>query len=91
MFSWTGLLSEEVIAKMLREHVLNKWLIVLQDWLDQLLSETESLSTGIEELIQWYMGWKSIIPVEIRERPEIEEVFKWALEYLEIKVCYINN
>ena len=81
LFSWEGLLSEEVISRMLRDHVLSKWLVVLQDWLEQLLSNKESpLSAGIEELIQWYLGWRAFIPEDIRKRQEIEEVFRWALE-----------
>jgi hypothetical protein len=46
---------------------------------------------AIDEIIQWYLGWKSIIPREVRERPEVEEVFRWALEMLEIRLCFNNS
>ena len=88
LLSWHGLLPDDVLLKLLREHVLSKWLTVLQSWLDQLVSG-EDFSQGVEELIQWYLGWKRVIPKDIRERQEVEEVFRWALEVIEIR-C-INN
>jgi len=92
LFAWQGVLPDQLITQLLRDHVLTKWLTVLQDWLDQLLtSPVEDRREAVEEIIQWYLGWKSIIPGEIRERPEVEEVFRWALEMLEIRLCFNNS
>ena len=92
LFAWQGILPDQLITQLLRDHVLAKWLIVLHDWLDQLLTyPLEDRREAIDEIIQWYLGWKSIIPREVRERPEVEEVFRWALEMLEIRLCFNNS
>ena len=92
LFAWQGILPDQIITQLLRDQVLAKWLTVLQDWLDQLLTcPREDMREAIDEIIQWYLGWKSIIPREVRERPEVEEVFRWALEMLEIRLCFNNS
>ena len=92
LFAWQGVLPDQLIAQLLRDHVLTKWLTVLKDWLDQLLtSPEEDRRETVDEIIQWYLWWKSIVPEEVRERPEVEEVFRWALEMLEIRLCFNNK
>ena len=66
---------------MLREHVLTKWIAVLDEWLEMIdeSQENDDREQTIQEIVQWYSGWKKFIPQSILEVNLVEDVFKLAL------------
>ena len=52
----------------MRDHMLSKWIIALQIWLDQMSEmSVDDQNDTFDEIEQWYKGWKSFIPEELRE------------------------
>ncbi|TNV83389.1 hypothetical protein FGO68_gene17757 [Halteria grandinella] len=75
IFAWEGIISDKELSLLLREHVLGKWLLTLQEWLSQ-VTESEDQDQMFAEIEQYYKGWRSIIPKSIISQHNISEVFK---------------
>ena len=63
--------------------MFSKWITVLQEWLEMVENEDYD---AYEEIIQWFKGWKSFLPKQVVELPEIEEIMKIALLLIDQKV-----
>eukprot|EP00347_Sterkiella_histriomuscorum_P011312 403372932 len=97
LFEWVDIIDKRTLISLLREHVLNKWIQALEIWLQQIVSlkqqseETKEEIQGdiddvLEEIVEWYKGWKSFIPEQVRYEKEIEEVFKIAVYMIDSKL-----
>ena len=62
-----------------------RWLKTLSEWLEQIEADDQE-EQAMEEVIQWYQGWKQFIPERIRESSEIEEIMRLALEMIHNKL-----
>ena len=69
---WQNALFKTTIATLFVQNLLPKWLEILNIWIS-----TESVD--LEEVMEWYFGWKSILPSEIIKIKNVEEYFKTAL------------
>ncbi len=60
--------------------MMPRWLKTLQEWLEQIGEE------DMEEVLEWYQGWKRYMPEVVRESAEIEEIMRMALEMIQDKM-----
>ncbi len=74
------MIDEREIVQVVRTHLMPRWLKTLQEWLEQIGEE------DMEEVLEWYQGWKRYIPEVVRESAEIEEIMRMALEMIQDKM-----
>ena len=73
VFEWVGIIDQPVMVKLLRDHLFPKWLRVLEEWIGLIpsMDNEEAQEDTIEEILQWYQGWKSFIPPSLMEDHKI--------------------
>jgi biotin-(acetyl-CoA carboxylase) ligase len=69
-------IDEREIVQVVRTHLMPRWLKTLQEWLEQIGEE------DMEEVLEWYQGWKQYMPEVVWESAEIEEIMRMALEMI---------
>ncbi len=74
------MIDEREIVQVVRTYLMPRWLKTLQEWLEQIGEE------DMEEVLEWYQGWKRYIPEVVRESAEIEEIMRMALEMIQDKM-----
>ncbi|OQV25291.1 Tuftelin-interacting protein 11 [Hypsibius exemplaris] len=68
---WSKLMPVSAMAALLEKHFFPKWLAVLDAWLAR--------NPDMEEIPNWYSGWKGMIPEKLREHPSVQENLTKAL------------
>ena len=76
-FDWIDLLPHPFFVSLLDRVFFPKWHLTLATWLD-------SSDANYQEISKWYSGWKSMIPSQIAEEPNIKGVcfafdFDWLI------------
>ncbi|XP_022103603.1 tuftelin-interacting protein 11-like isoform X2 [Acanthaster planci] len=71
---WEELLPTPTLASLFEKHFLPKWLQVLCSWLGN--------NPDYEEVSEWYLGWKGLLPERIREEPAVKAYLKDALDVM---------
>uniref|UniRef100_A0A8C3QGI9 G-patch domain-containing protein n=1 Tax=Cyanoderma ruficeps TaxID=181631 RepID=A0A8C3QGI9_9PASS len=74
VIDWEGMISVSSLIGLLEKHFFPKWLQVLCFWL--------SNSPNYNEIIKWYLGWKSMFSDQVLAHPSIKDKFSEALDVM---------
>jgi tuftelin-interacting protein 11 len=74
VMEWQDLLPVSTMTSLLDNHFFPKWLQVLSTWL--------SHSPNYEEVTQWYVGWKNLVPKHLIQVPSVRDQFNRALDLM---------
>ncbi|TRZ10764.1 hypothetical protein HGM15179_016336 [Zosterops borbonicus] len=74
VIDWEGMISVSSLTGLLEKHFFPKWLLVLCFWL--------SNSPNYDEIIKWYLGWKSLFSDQVLAHPSIKDKFNEALDIM---------
>ncbi|KAI1296807.1 Tuftelin-interacting protein 11 [Halotydeus destructor] len=75
IMSWKDMLSVATVSSIFEKHFCPKWLEALYHWLGQ---EPDPL-----EILNWYLGWKAMLPSPYFDQPIIKDYFRKALEMID--------
>jgi len=73
---WYDIIPSVHFISLFKGEFFARWLRVLVTWL--------SSSPDLEEIVQWYLGWKSVFPEKLLEEPDMLESFNSALDIMNI-------
>lgn len=74
VMSWQDMVSPVEMVKILTENFFPRWLRVLATWL--------SSNPNYEEVMKWYVGWKTQLPDVLLCHPSVKEYWNEALEMM---------
>lgn len=75
LFAWAGVAPASGIARVMEVAFFPPWLAALNTWL-------RSSGCDYGEVLQWYQGWKSMLPEELREEPSVQRHFGHGLQVM---------
>ena len=74
VMSWTDFFPIPVFTNLLERTFWTPWLTKLSSWLNQ--------NPNYNEVTNWYKGWKSIIPPELVNTPQVQQELQKALNFM---------
>lgn len=74
VIEWHELIPTQLMAPLLDKYFFPKWMQVLVLWLNQ--------TPDYVEISRWYSGWKSMLPENLLQDPNIKEHLRRALEMM---------
>lgn len=74
VMSWKDLIVIQHIVRLLINHFFLRWFHVLVMRLNN--------DPNYDEIVDWYMKWKSLFPAEIAQHPEVQNLFLRALDLM---------
>lgn len=72
--AWADLLPAHHLAQMFESEFFPKWLVTLHAWLMG--------RPNFEEVMRWYLGWKSLLPAGLESHPRVEYYLNHALNLM---------
>ncbi|XP_070168890.1 septin interacting protein 1 [Polyergus mexicanus] len=75
VYEWKELIPVHIMASLLNKFFFPKWLQTLALWLDH--------SPNYDQIINWFMGWKSMLSDKLLAEPVIKDYFNKALDMIE--------
>ncbi|XP_029660083.1 tuftelin-interacting protein 11 isoform X2 [Formica exsecta] len=75
VYEWKELIPVHIMAGLLNKFFFPKWLQTLALWLDH--------SPNYDQIINWFMGWKSMLSDKLLAEPVIKDYFNKALDMIE--------
>ncbi|XP_050457784.1 tuftelin-interacting protein 11 isoform X1 [Cataglyphis hispanica] len=75
VYEWKELIPVHIMAGLLNKFFFPKWLQTLALWLDH--------SPNYDQIINWFMGWKSILSDKLLAEPTIKDYFNKAMDMIE--------
>jgi hypothetical protein len=79
MLKWSSQIGTDKLADMVGEKLLPNWLKTLQKWL-------ENPEADLEEIMEWYQGWKGLFPQKVVEHEKVNKFFNGALQLINSKL-----
>ncbi len=74
VMEWKDFLPPAAMINLLERHFFTKWLSVLANWLNT--------NPNCKEVTDWYKGWKSMIPPELVNTPQVQHQLQQALDMM---------
>lgn len=74
IMEWMDFMPPAAMINCLERQFFPKWLQVLASWLNQ--------NPNYNEVKNWYTGWKSVIPRDLLEAPQVQHQLQQALEMM---------
>ena len=74
IMEWMDFMPPAAMINCLERQCFPKWLQVLASWLNQ--------NPNYNEVKNWYTGWKSVIPRDLLEAPQVQHQLQQALEMM---------
>ena len=74
IMEWMDFMPPAAMINCLERQFFPKWLQVLASWLNQ--------NPNYNEVKNWYTGWKSVMPRDILEAPQVQHQLQQALEMM---------
>lgn len=76
IFSWSDLLSPLQTSSLLTRYFFPRWLNILYQWLTH-------ATPDYDEIVKWYLGWKSLIPTVCLSVLLVQEYLRKSLEMMD--------
>ncbi|KAL8152651.1 hypothetical protein V2J09_010411 [Rumex salicifolius] len=74
VMTWASEISIHKFVNLLEQHFFSKWNLVLYHWLTS--------NPNFEEITEWYLGWKSLLPPELAASERIQIHLHMALNMM---------
>lgn len=78
LIAWNEFLPPTTVGRILEKHFFPKWLQALHQWLSD--------SPDYDEISNWYLGWKGMIPSGAANQSVVKDYFRRALEMMDFAV-----
>lgn len=75
---WIGVIPAANLSALLVGELFPKWLDVLYHWL--------SANPDLDEVTEWYLGWKSLFPEAVSEEATVQAQFHLALDMMDASI-----
>jgi tuftelin-interacting protein 11 len=78
VMDWAQLIPTRVMIQLLRMEFFTKWFAALYTWL--------SRDPNFEEVSKWYLGWKNLMPDNLRDTPDVKQILNRGLDMLNMSI-----
>lgn len=75
LLAWAGLAPSAGLVRVLEAAFFPQWHAALSEWL-------HAPGCDFGEVLQWYQGWKALLPQELREEPDVQRQFAHGLHVM---------
>merc|ERR1719221_2448815 len=75
LLAWLGVAPTSSVASVLERALFPRWHVALREWF-------RSPGADFKEVVEWYQGWRALLPEEVREQGSVQRQLAHGLEVM---------